>query len=315
MKARPLLPLIVAAAVASGWPPASAQRGQPADPRLREVVYDPGAVVDVPVRRGVVTHIVLDADEAITDVGAGLGGDCARPESAWCIAAQPGGRHLFVKPKSGAGAPNNVAVVTSRRTHAFRLVVRADRDPRPATFRLVVRATEPPRAVAAGPAGSRAARPGPPGLPPVIVLPAEPRPPLPQELLERRLDAPPAVANSAYAIAVGDASDDIVPTLVFDDGRFTYLRFPGNREVPAVFHVLGDGSEAVVNARMQGDLLVVDRVSRRLMLRAGQAVVGVWNEAFDLDGRPPVDGTTVPGVQRRLRVQGTTAPTAPTAQE
>jgi type IV secretion system protein VirB9 len=147
------------------------------------------------------------------------------------------------------------------------------------------------------------------------VLPAEPRPPLPQELLARRLDAPPAVANSAYAIAVGDASDDIVPTLVFDDGRFTYLRFPGNREVPAVFHVLGDGSEAVVNARMQGDLLVVDRVSRRLMLRAGQAVVGVWNEAFDLDGRPPVDGTTVPGVQRRLRVQGTTAPTAPTAQE
>ena len=64
MKARPLLPLIVAAAVASGWPPASAQRGQPADPRLREVVYDPGAVVDVPVRRGVVTHIVLDADDA-----------------------------------------------------------------------------------------------------------------------------------------------------------------------------------------------------------------------------------------------------------
>ena len=26
------------------------------------------------------------------------------------------------------------------------------------------------------------------------------------------------------------------------------------------------------------------------MLRAGQAVVGVWNEAFDLDGVPPDDG-------------------------
>ncbi|MCK7497170.1 MAG: TrbG/VirB9 family P-type conjugative transfer protein [Comamonadaceae bacterium] len=63
--------------------------------------------------------------------------------------------------------------------------------------------------------------------------------------------------------------------------------FPGNREVPAVFHVLGDGSETLVNARMEDDLLVVDRVSRRLMLRAGSAVVGVWNEAFDLDGVPP----------------------------
>jgi type IV secretion system protein VirB9 len=52
---------------------------------------------------------------------------------------------------------------------------------------------------------------------------------------------------------------------------------------------------------MEEDLLVVDRVSRRLMLRAGSAVVGLWNEAFDLDGKPPGDGTTVSGVQRVLR--------------
>jgi type IV secretion system protein VirB9 len=68
-----------------------------------------------------------------------------------------------------------------------------------------------------------------------------------------------------------------------------------------VFHVLGDGSETLVNARMEGDLLVVDRVSRRLMLRGGSAVVGVWNETFDMDGAPPDHGTTVPGVQRELR--------------
>ena len=89
--------------------------------------------------------------------------------------------------------------------------------------------------------------------------------------------------------------------LVFDDGRFTYLRFPGNREIPAVFHVLGDGSETLVNARMEGDLLVVDRVSRRLVLRAGSAVVGLWNDAFDSEGRPPIHGTTVPGLQRVLK--------------
>ena len=50
---------------------------EPADPRLREVVYDPRAVVTVPVKRGVVTLVVLDADESITEVAAGLGGDCA----------------------------------------------------------------------------------------------------------------------------------------------------------------------------------------------------------------------------------------------
>ena len=118
-----------------------------------------------------------------------------------------------------------------------------------------------------------------------------------------RLQAKPELMNSSYSIAVGSDSEDIVPTLIFDDGRFTYFRFPRNREVPAVSGVLGDGSETIVNSRMEDDLLVVDRVSRRLMLRAGMAVVGVWNEAFDLDGAPPDDGTTVPGVQRVMKAE------------
>ena len=43
---------------------------------------------------------------------------------------------------------------------------------------------------------------------------------------------------------------------------------------------------------------------------SGSAVVGLWNEAFDLDGRPPGDGTTVPGVQRVLKADagGNNAP-------
>lgn len=139
-----------------------------------------------------------------------------------------------------------------------------------------------------------------------------PLPPLPSadELVVERMRAKPHVHNTDYSIAEGDDSQDIVPTLVFDDGRFTYLRFPGNREVPAVFDVLPDGTETLVNARMEDDLLVVDRVSRRLMLRAGSAVVGVWNEAFDLDGKPPAHGTTVPGVERLLKSEASAKPAA-----
>ena len=128
--------------------------------------------------------------------------------------------------------------------------------------------------------------------------------PSPQQVVAERLTAKPQVINTQYSIADGAGSQDIVPTLVFDDGRFTYLRFPGNREVPAVFHVLADGGETLVNARMEDDLLVLDRVSRHLMLRAGSAVIGVWNEAFEPDGRPPGGGTTVPGVKRVLKADG-----------
>jgi type IV secretion system protein VirB9 len=268
---------------------------QAPDPRLRELTYNSQTVVTVPVRRGVVTLLVLDADEAITEVGSGLGGDCSKPDAAWCIAAQPGGRHVFVKPKSAASAPNNLAVVTDRRTHSFRFMVLADGDPTPALFRLNVKAP-PPRAVTVR------------EEPLVLSMAPMPSAPSPKELLAERLQAKSQVLNSAYSIAEGKGSEGIAPTLVFDDGLFTYLKFPGNRELPAVFHVFGDGSESLVNARMEDGLLVVDRISRRLMLRAGAAVVGLWNEAFDIDGVPPAGATTVPGVQRVLKAQADPPP-------
>lgn len=272
---------------------------QLSDPRLRDVQYDSRTVVEVPVKRGVVTLIVLDADEAITEVGSGLGGDCTKAEAAWCVAAQPGGHSLFIKPKSTASAPNNLAVVTDRRTHTFRLTVLADGDPKLPVYRLAVKAPALRSAVPAQPTWRDASA--------LLALPRTPTAPSPQELVSERLNAKPQVLNSRYSIAEGRGAEDIVPTLIFDDGRFTYLRFPGHREVPAVFQVLGDGSEALTNSRMEDDLLVLDRVSRRLMLRAGSAVVGVWNEAFDLDGLPPIGATTVPGVRRAVKAEAQAA--------
>ena len=274
-----------------------------ADPRLREVDYDPRAVVTVPVKRGVVTLVVLGDDEAIHEVATGIGADCNKTEASWCVAAQPGGRDLFVKPKSGASGANNLAVVTDRRSHSFRFVVLADGAPEPPVYRLLVKApphlgTAPAPAFAPAPRISvselRALR-------ALASLPDLPGAPSPVQQVTERLQAKPLISNTHYSIAEGKDSQDITPTLVFDDGRFTYLRFPGNRELPAVFHVLGDGSETLVNTRMEDELMVVDRVSRHLMLRAGSAVVGVWNDAFDLDGTPPGEATTVPGVRRVLK--------------
>jgi type IV secretion system protein VirB9 len=273
--------LCTAAPWLAGFLMYSTAHGQAGDPRLKDVWYDPRAVITVAVKRGVVTHIVLDRQESITEIGTGLGADCGNPDASWCIAAQPGGHHIFIKPKSSAGPTNNLAVVTDKRTYSLRLVVIPVGDARDPVYRLIVRTA----------AASRVAM-------PVLI---EPPKVSEAEIVTERMKTTPEVVNSQYSIAEGAASDDIVPTLVFDDGRFTYFRFPNNREIPAVFHVLGDGSETLVNTRMEGELLVTDRVSRRLMLRAGSAVVSVWNDAFDIDGMPPQDGTTVDGVQRTLR--------------
>ncbi|MDQ7744589.1 TrbG/VirB9 family P-type conjugative transfer protein [Hydrogenophaga pseudoflava] len=282
-----LLPLTLAPLQAS-----AAQPGDKADPRLREVVYDANAVVTVPVKRGMVTLVEFDPGEVINEVAVGQGGDCSKADAAWCVAAQQGGRHLYVKAKSAADAPNNLAVVTDRRSHALHFVVLPDGDRQSPVYRLAIRSLKP---------STPALSSGQKELAALANLPPIPPPPTAQQIVAERLAAKPTVLNTQYALAEGAGSADIVPTLVYDDGRFTFLRFPGNREVPAVFHVLGDGSETLVNARMEHDTLVVDRVSRRLMLRAGSAVVGIWNEAFDLEGSPAQGSTTVPGVQRVLK--------------
>jgi type IV secretion system protein VirB9 len=287
---RTVLTLLIACTLSSS---AFAQsKSSPTDPRLRVVIYDPLAVVTIPVKRGMVTLVVFDQDEVITEVAAGQGGDCSKADAVWCVAAQPGGRNLFVKAKSGADAPNNLAVVTDRRSHALRFVVLPDSDRQQPVYRLTVKAPQQPKPASRFNLQDMAA---------LAALPSVPPPPTPQQVVAERLQAKPTVMNTQYSLAEGSGSQDIVPTLVYDDGRFTYLRFPGNREIPAVFHVLGGDSETLVNARMEDDLLVVDRVSRRLMLRAGSSVVGIWNEAFDLEGVPAAGATTVPGVQRVLK--------------
>jgi type IV secretion system protein VirB9 len=247
------------------------------DPRLRTVVFAADMVLDVPVRRGQITQIVFGDDEQIMGTPvSGKGANCADETHTWCIAKQ--GRDLFVKPKSGA-TPTNLIVVTDRRRHAF--LLHPVEGPGLTLMRLTVAAPMLPRPVFAA---------------------AAPPPPSAKELVEGRWQARPVVRNSAYSVATGADSEDIVPVMVFDDGTQTYFSFPNNRPIPAVFEIAPDGSEEMTNTRMDpDDLLVADRVGRRFILRLGQSVAAIINDAFDLDGVPPKDGTTVPGVSRIVK--------------
>jgi len=276
---RGLVVLSVATTLALAGGPSFAQT----DPRVREIDYDPRAVVSLPTRAGVPTQVQFDEGEHIAAVASGTGADCAQAEHPWCVAWPKAGSYLIVRPKSGAVTALDLSVVTDRRNYSLHFAPLREGDARQAMHRLTFHY---PRTPQAGPVE---------GTPLAIEL----APASESVQVARKLAAAmPHVVNARYSVAVGAASDDLVPTLVFDDGRFTYLRFAGNREVPALFQVGADGRESVVNARMQDDLLVVDRITARLVLRLGTGVVGVWNDAFDADGAAPQRGTTVPGVER-----------------
>ncbi|MCP5361961.1 MAG: P-type conjugative transfer protein VirB9 [Hyphomicrobiales bacterium] len=90
------------------------------------------------------------------------------------------------------------------------------------------------------------------------------------------IEAFPEKYNFNYSIS---GSDIIAPRRIFDDGEFTYFEFDEkNPDIPAFFHVNPDGSEALINFRVNNQYIVVERVSSQFTLRWGSEVACVFNE-------------------------------------
>jgi type IV secretion system protein VirB9 len=287
------------------WPTAwafAAELPEPGsrDQRVRYVTYKQDEVTTIHVSRGVITRIVLGEDEKIIIAATGFQGDCAKQEAEWCIRADVGTNHVWVKPKDHA-THNNLEIRTDKRDYSLEFQVLADHKParsrkpsdgqgsEEAMYRVIFRHPLPlpnPQNVMAMNAAmdhSKQAR--------------EEQ----QTLADRLASFTPEPKNWAYSMEVVSGSDEIAPALVFDDGRFTYFSFPPNRDIPAIFYLSPVGEETRLNVHMEKEFAVVERMGRRFVLRLGQAVVGVWNEAYERDGIPPANGVTVSGVSRVLR--------------
>nr|WP_245753193.1 TrbG/VirB9 family P-type conjugative transfer protein [Paraburkholderia sartisoli] len=243
------------------------------DSRVRQVLYRADEVVRIDAQRGFATHIALDPHEQILLVAPG-------DRDGWQVVANRGDHDVWLKPRLAAH-DTNLEIRTDRRSYSFDLVVL----PLKAKFgndRQVYRVTF---SYADG-------------------MQEKARTDADRALVQQRFAQPPVVRNARYSMQVMPRSDDIAPVAAWDDGRFTYLRIPNNRRIPAIFRVAEDGSESVVDRHMEGDVIVIHEVAQRFVLRLADEVVGIWNDAYDMDGVPPKDGTTVDGVKRVLRSDG-----------
>ncbi len=254
------------------------QKGQ-YDPRVRVVDYNPLNVVKLATFYGVSTHVQFADGETIRDVAVG-------DDQAWKVV--PRGNHLFIKPHA-MKADTNVTVVTDKRTYHFALVVQ----PRPlkdATawadpnliFSLTFRYPD-----------EEAARHGTISAKQALQARAG-------EVRAKLGDARNQGQNFDYWVA---GSDEISPTAAHDDGRFIYLTFSNNRDMPAVYSVDAQGSEALINTNVvDGNTIVIQRLVSHLMLRKGNAVASVVNKSFDLNGGTDnTTGTVAPDVERVIK--------------
>lgn len=62
------------------------------------------------------------------------------------------------------------------------------------------------------------------------------------------------------------------PSRISDDGQHTYIEFPREAAIPAIYAVDERGNESLVNGMMRDDLYVIDAVVPRLIFRIDQHV-------------------------------------------
>lgn len=258
-----------------------APKGSTFDSHIQHVVYNADDVVLVHVAIGGATRLVFSESEEVLDVASGFskGWDFANKRNLLYIKPKtvPGDEGNNTTPKPGLWN-TNLLVTTNKRLYDIDLRLVSGKQRSHVSSR--VQYSYPAETNQAD--QKRQA----------------------QQALSQKLAEKPAPRNDQYTMAVGDNSEQITPAQAYDDGRFTYLKFPNNRDMPAVFSVAEDDSESLINTHVSGDqpdVLVIHRVAKRFVLRLGESVVGVFNEAYDSQGLPADTGTTVPGVERVVK--------------
>jgi type IV secretion system protein VirB9 len=293
---------------------ADVPEASPKDPRIRVVQYKANDVTVVRVERGTVTRIVLESDEKIEVAVVGLSSECKSQTDEWCISAIPGSNQIFVRPRDNAGR-NNMELHTSKRDYSFSFELvdsnaqRGKRSDDAVPFHRVVFDFPRPKQLSENPSGAERAAAVDALLRRVDISASRP---IPQQVDPdygmtpvQRLNAEGVqIRHSNYTKQILEHGEDAEPTMVFDDGRFTYFEFPGAREIPAVFAHGSDGQPTRVNWHMNGNFVVVQRTALKFTLRMGDAVVGIFNEAFDRTGIETATSTVSPAVVREIKGAG-----------
>jgi len=210
---------------------------------IQQYPFAEGALYQLYAAPGQVTDIALQEGEELVGPGPVAAGDTAR----WIIGDTVSGAgatkrvHILVKP-TRPDLVTNLVINTNRRT--YHLELRAT----PAAYMAAVSWTYPEDALIA-----------------LRAVKAETEKAMP---VASGID--PAALDFRYRID-GDRTP-WRPMRAFDDGRQAYIEFPetiGTTDMPPLFVLGADGKAELVNYRVQGRYMVVDRLFGAAELRLG----------------------------------------------
>ncbi len=238
---------------------ASVDVGKSRDPRIKVIDYDPDQIFSVAGHTGYQMTIEFEPGEKIETVGIG-------DSSGWQVTPSGNATLLFLKPMAVVPV-TNMALVTNKRRYNVELSSRSGAKVNRDAITYVLRFRLP-------------------AAPPVLTSAA------PDE--NRVTSVPEPQWNRNYRF---EGNKELVPEEIFDDGRYTFIRFAENLETPAIFAVSGAEDENLVNSNLRGQYVMIDRVSAQIVLRHGKLITRLFNEAY----ATPVPGPDAPKPRPRKK--------------
>lgn len=219
------------------------------DSRVKDVVYDPDQIVTVKVQTGTATLIQLAEGEYI---GGNSAGFATGDPLAWDVSVKS--NNIFLRPK--AEEPDtNVLFTTNKRTYLMVLSSVAE------------------------------------GEKPTYILrykyPQDEHKKRQEEQKQRNAEAvarakkqaeeryvPCTDGNNINMTYEVRGSDIIKPYAVWDDGRFTCMKWRSSTSLPVVYALEGS-TERITNSHMNKNIMVIHEASNMFVLRSGEDVVEV----------------------------------------
>lgn len=223
---------------------------QGVDSRVQVFNYNPNDVFRINAKVGYSTLVQFEDGEIIHDDG-GLGMGDAK---SWSLAVR--GSNVFFKPI--AEMPDtNMIIVTNKRTYVFQLTTGMGDTTYVARFNYPEELGETQEYQSRKPDVLRK-----------VAVDASGR----NILIDDKINTDYLYRGNAH----------LKPNNVWDDGRFTYLQFAHASDLPTVYRVLDDGTEAIVNTHIKDDVMVIQEVGILYRLRFNKMVGDIGNNKYKL---------------------------------
>lgn len=243
---------------------ASTPVGSSSDNRVKTVVYNENDVVSLRGHYGYQTTVSFATYERIQNISIG-------DSIAWQVVPNKAGNIMFLKPVED-NATTNMTVITDRRIYNFELTSGSAYSPRDPNLTYMMKFLYPNDDVLSfnyedsdGASWNQRAPQGPFSASTKI------------DSVGLRAQGTPRDLNFDYSFK---GEEDLAPSIVFDNGEFTYFKFRDMSDLPAVFEVDRERNESVVNYHLEDGYMIVESVGRQFTLRHGDDEACVFNETF-----------------------------------